>query len=466
VKNLVDRYVIGVGTLAGLIAVLVVVGLGMVLARAGEDPEPGRGGPVPAPAPAATSPSPDAAIDTPAESPDVPVAGTGTAPFAFGTLETQAERAATESARGIKVAMIELSWSAYEPAEDRFDEAYARRFRDRLQALRGAGMRVTLGLGLHYTPGWIFQYPDSRFVDQRGVRSSSVNLIFNQRLRGKAERYLARIDRDLGLRNFWAVRLNSGAHPEVLYPPGGSYWAFDRNAQNGPDLPPTMAANPRPGWKPGDRSIPARDVQRWADWYVRGLDDVVGWQMRFLTALGFTGYFQILTPGAGTKPRAYARDVAAYLPDGVTGVGAVWHKFYANLPQKHNVVAYVTSMADEPGRPNLCTPGDRAVPLADPRVDNWPATRWLTRVAREYGLLLNGENPGWNIPSRLNAHYTDTSDAGMMASTVHEMISCGFQGMYWAHEAQLWDGTVSFDRYADWISKTNGGHNPAPPGPM
>ena len=31
VKNLVDRHVVGVGALAGLIAVLVVVGLGMVL---------------------------------------------------------------------------------------------------------------------------------------------------------------------------------------------------------------------------------------------------------------------------------------------------------------------------------------------------------------------------------------------------------------------------------------------------
>jgi hypothetical protein len=203
-------------------------------------------------------------------------------------------------------------------------------------------------------------------------------------------------------------------------------------------------------------------VQRWLDWYVGGLDDVVAWQMRFITALGFTGYYQILTPGSGTKPQAYARDVVNYLPDGVTGVGAVWHKFYANLPDKRNVVAYVSSMADEPGRPHTCGQGDRTVPLTDSRVNGWPATRWLARVAHEYGLRLNGENPGWNLPARLNGHYTDISGSGMMAATVREMASCRFQGMYWAHDAQLWDGTTSFDRYASWISTTNGGHNPLP----
>jgi hypothetical protein len=474
VRNLLDRHATGVVLVAaGLIGALAVVGFGTVVARSGEGAGTPDGGPLAsapgnpsaAPAPSATTSRSSKAVDKPAASPGVPVAGTGVAPFAFGTLETQSERAAAESARGVKVAMMELNWAAYEPIEGQFDEAYARRFQDRLTALQGAGMRVTLGLGLHYTPEWIFRNPDSRFVDQRGAQSSGVNLVFNQPLRGKAERYLARIDRDLGLHNFWAVRLNSGAEAEMLYPSGGSYWAFDRNAQNGRDLPPTMAANPRPGWRPGDRSVSTRDVQRWADWYVRGLDDVAGWQMRFITALGFTGYYQILTPGSGAKPQEYAREIARHLPDGVTGVGAVWHKFYANLPEKRNVVAYVSSMADEPGRPHTCAQGDRAVPLIDPRVNAWPATRWLARVAREYGLRLNGENPGWNLPSRLNGHYTDTSGSGMMAATVREMISCGFQGMYWGHDAQLWDGTVSFDRYANWIKTTNGGENPAPPMP-
>jgi hypothetical protein len=443
---------------AGVLLLVVVVS-GMMAARGGgPQGDAPSGTPAPGTSPPPAGPSTTATVEQ-------RVAGTGVAPFAFGTLETQTEHAAEESARGIKVAMMEVNWAEYEPADGRFDDAYARRSRDRLASLQAAGMRVTLGLGLHHSPEWIFRYPDSRFVDQRGRASSELNLVFNQRLRAKAERYLARMDRDLGMENFWAVRLNSGGHAEVLYPGGGSYWAFDRNAQNGPDLPPTMAANPLPGWRPGDRSVATQQVQRWADWYVRGLDDVVAWQMRFITALGFAGYYQILTPGAGTRPEAYARDVANYLPDGVTGVGAVWHRFYASLPKTRHVVAYVSSMADEPGRSQNCRPSDRAVPLSDRRVNDWPASRWIARVAREHGLQLNGENSGWNLPSRLNSHYRDTSGSGMMAASVRELVSCGFQGMYWAHDAQLWDGTVSLDRYTDWIKATNGGHSPLPPMP-
>ena len=395
-------------------------------------------------------------------------AGTTTppgAPYAFGTLVTDAVHARQEAARGVTVAMMELQWSSYEPAEGRLDRAYARNMRAWLATLRGAGMRVTLGLGLHFTPGWIFGYPDSRFVDQKGRASGEANLVFNQALRIRAERYLAQVDRDLGMENFWAVRLTSGGHPEVLYPAGGTYWAFDRNAQGGPGRPPTMAPNPLPGWRPGDRSAPVDRVRRWADWYVHGLVDVVSWQIRRLAALGFAGYHQTVTPGAGTRPDGYAHDVAGHLPDGVTGVGAVWHRFYAGLRDQPNVVAYVSSMANEPGNDDGCAPGDAAVALTDDAVSSWPAARWIARVAREHGLPVSGENPGWGMPAALNAHYADRSGAGMMAAAVRQMTSCRFQGMYWAHDEQLWTVPGLFDTYAARIAAVNGPGRSVPPMP-
>src|SRR5262249_48586029 len=313
------------------------------------------------PAPAPTSRSGLGAAPSPSRNPKAAVAGTGVAPFAFGTLGTQPERVAEESRRGVTVAMMELSWATYEPAEGAFNTEYGQDLRRRLDTLRGRGMQVTLGLGLHSTPAWVLGLPDSRLVNQRGETSADVNLVFNQALRLKAEHYIAQVDRDLGLKSFWAVRLTSGGNPEVLYPGGGGYWAYDRNAQNGPGRPPTMAPNPLPGWRPGDRSVSTAQVRRWADWYVHGLDDVVGWQMRLITSLGFRGYFQLLTPGGGTRPDGYERDVAGYLPAGVTGAGAVWHRFYADLPDKRNVVAYVSSLADGSGRDDSCAAGDRAV---------------------------------------------------------------------------------------------------------
>jgi Beta-galactosidase len=457
------------GTATGVAAVCAALLAAAVVLAATRPVAPGTRWVAPS-APGATAPSagpPPAASPSPSAGPSraAPVTGTGVAPFAFGTLVTRPERAAAESRRGVTVAMMELSWADYEPSEGAFDAGYAAGLRRRLAALRGENMQVTLGLGLHNPPAWVLGLPDSRFIDQRGHPSAEPNLVFNQTLRGKAERYLAQVDRDLGLENFWAVRLTSGGLSEVVYPGGGGYWAFDRNAQNGADRPPTMAPNPLPGWRPGDRSVSTAQVRQWADWYVHGLDDVVAWQLRVITSLGFRGYYQTLTPGSGTRPDGYDRDIAGYLPDGVTGVGAVWHRFYADLPDKRNVVAYVSSMADRSGGDDSCAPGDRAVAVTDPVADHCSAARWIARLARIYGLRVSGENPGWNAPPGLNPHYQDTGRAGMMAASIRQLTSCGYQGMYWAHDDQLWDGPASFGRYAALISATNGASTPPPPMP-
>ncbi len=456
---------VGTVLLAATVALYVLIGAEPVdtpsaRATAGA-PSSGAAAPPSAPAGAVASPS----VRRPAGPQRTVTAGTGSAPFAFGTLGTLPERAGQEARAGVRVAMLELSWAGYEPAPGAFDAAYGERMRRRLAALRGAGLRVTLGLGLHFTPEWVRALPDSRFVDQRGRVSGEANLVFNQALRARAERYLARVDRDLGLEEFWAVRLTSGGLSEVLYPAGGSYWAFDRNAQNGAGLPPGMAANPAPGWRPGDRSLPTEQVRRWADWYVGALVDVVAWQLRTVAGHGFRGWYQTVTPGGGTRPDGYERDVRAFLPDGVTGVGAVWHRFYADLPVKRNVVAYVSSMADRSGDDDSCAPRDARVLVADRAANTWSAARWIARLAREHGLAVSGENPGWGQPSTLNAHYTDTGSDGMMAASVRQMTSCGFQGMYWAHDDQLWAGPASFDRYAASVAAVNGADSPLPPMP-
>ena len=389
-------------------------------------------------------------------------------PLYFGTLMTQPQHAGEEASKGVKVAMLELSWADYEPAEGQFNAAYAREMRTRFDTLRAAGMRVTLALGLHYSPKWVYSYPNSRFINQSGQSSGMVNIVFNQPLRQRVDKYFARIDQDLGLENFWATRLTSGGSAEMLFPDGGSYWAFDANAQNGADRPPSMAPNPNKGWKPGDRSISTASVAKWADWYIAALGNVTDWQMRSLATLGFRGFYQTLTPGSGARPNGYASDVANYLPNSITGVGAVWHKYYALLPNRTNVVAYVSSVADKSGGDDSCQLGDRSVAITDGEAVRWSATRWVSRVADEYNLIKNGENPGWNAPPSFNASYVDASPSGMMATTIRQATSCGFQGVYWAHSDKLWDGTVPFSRYADAIQGVNGGNNPVPalPGPV
>jgi hypothetical protein len=385
--------------------------------------------------------------------------------YYFADLVTMPEHAQYESSHGVKVAMLELGWDAYEPAEGRFNARYAAAAKAKLETFLFAGMKVTLGLGLHHPPPWVFDYPNSQFVNQNGIRAGEVNLVFNQALREQADAYFERINLDLGLENFWAIRLTSGGDGEVLYPQGGAYWAFDANAQNGPDMPPSMARNPFPGWKPGDRSISATQVGRWADWYIKALDDTVNWQMSAFNGLGFQGYYQVLTPGIGALPSAYASDINNYLPTSITGVGAVWQTFYAFLPSKQRVVAYVSSMADNSGGNDSCQPSDDKIPLTSPIITGWSATRWISRIADQYHLPKSGENPGYRISNSFDRYYTDTSSAGLMANTLRQMQSCGFQGMYWAHDDRLWDGTLPFSLYASYIARLHGGITPPFPFP-
>ena len=82
---------------------------------------------------------------------------------------------------------------------------------------------------------------------------------------------------------------------------------------------------------------------------------------------------------------------------------------------------------------------------------SWSSIRWIATLARRNGCAVSGENPGWHQSSALDARYVDFSDTGMMAAAVRQARSCGLDTFYWAHDAQLWDGTVPFARYAELV---------------
>jgi len=370
----------------------------------------------------------------------------------FGTLDTQMSTAATEKRDGISVAMFELNWASFEPSEGVFSTSYMVVMRSYLQAFRAAGMRVTLGLGLEDTPSWAFSLPDSRYVNQHGDRSSEADFVFSAAVRQAAAAYLARVAADLPLSDFWAIRLTSGGDDEMLYPPGGTYWAFGNAAMTGVGLPPTMTPNPFPDWRPGQPGLTATQIDRWVNWYVGGLDNVTNWQIRILSGLGYAGYYQLVTPGSGTRPDDLSAEEQQNLPDGTTGVGAVWNRYYALLPDKTNVVAYVSSVADESGDDDSCQPGDDSLPPTSSVIDSWSATRWISRIAAAEGLPVAGENTGYSMPVSLDFQYANIGSTGMMADAVRQAISCKFQVFYWAHDVNLWDGTVPYALYVGYIA--------------
>src|SRR6266568_284611 len=288
------------------------------------------------------------------------------------------------------MAMFELNWASFEPRPGVVCASYLATMRSYLRAYQTAGQRVTLGLGLQNPPSWVFSLPGSTYVDQNGGVSTQAGFVFSQAVRQAAASYLSLVAAALPLSACWAIRLTSGGDGEMLYPPDGTYWAFSPAALTGTGLADGMAPNPYPTWRPGRPGLAPAQIDRWVNWYVGGLASVTSWQMRTLSRLGFAGYYQVVTPGSGTRPGDLAEDEQQnLLDDETTCVGAVWDRYYAMLPDKTKVMAYISSVADRSGDDDCGQAADTRLPLASAEMDSWSATRWISRIAREH----DGERP-------------------------------------------------------------------------
>ena len=119
-----------------------------------------------------------------------------------------------------------------------------------------------------------------------------------------------------------------------------------------------------------------------------------------------------------------------------------------------NVVAYDSSMADGSKNNTGCTAGrHRSVALDSTLTTNFSAAAWIARIADEYGFGKSGENPG--LPAVTDpklAFYLDTSAQGMMATTVSQAQSCGFQTFYWAHDDRFWTGAMPLSSLLSYTS--------------
>ena len=369
-----------------------------------------------------------------------------------GTLETIPSSAADESAAGVKVAMMELNWSKYEPSPGVFSVSYENDIKSKLAALKAAGMQVTLGLGLHYTPTWVKNLPGGKLVDQNGKVSSEANFIFNSNVRKEANDYLARADAALDFSTIWAIRVTSGSTGQLTYPEGGTYWAFDANAQNGAALPATVGRNPLPGWKPGTAGHTTAELAQWTDWYLGALADTARWEASTVRGLGFDGYVEVLTPGVGVYDRKLSTWYAGNLPNGVLGVGAAWGVIYKKLADIPHLVANISTTADGSQSNVGCSATDRAEPLNGPNTVWWSSARWISRVADEYGIGKVGGNPGYSTGN--SAAYSNTGPTGMMATVMGMARSCGYSGLYWAHDDKFYNGTLPLSALAAYTSPT------------
>jgi len=371
--------------------------------------------------------------------------------------------AVSEYNGGVRLAMIDLNWEGYEIDDNIWNENYADWIRNRYNQLKNAGFAITLGLGTYNTPRWLLDKPGSRFVNQNGAESGSANFIFSTDMRTYFVRYLNKIKDLFGgdFSDIYAIRITSGGECELLYPSGG-YWGYDIAAQTGNGLAADMEKCPELGWKPGVGTVV--QAERWTEWYVKSLADFVEWQRAQLDGLGFKGWYQILTPGMGVRPYYYEEYINSRLVPfkEVLGVGAVWFKLYGYLPKDRTVV-YISSVADNSGNNDVTLPSDDNVSLMDIQCTGWSATRYLVRIAHEFGMKVGGENVGYNAPPSFNDFYRDLSGNGMLSVAMKQVTAGKFQCFYWAHSDRMWDGTMPFSNYQTKISAFGAVQNPIMP---
>lgn len=360
--------------------------------------------------------------------------------YIIGTLLSDPVHAADLYAQGVRRVHLELGWDRYEPRPGDYAVPYAALVRDKLRRWREFGLRVTLGPGLQYPPGWALNLPNGRYIDQTGRASGEINLVFSQAVRARVAAYFARIHADLDLNTFDAIRVGAGGNIELLYPDSDGqnrYWAYDAGAQGGAGRANSVARCPFPGWKPGDTTLTTIQAGWWYDWYLDALADAARWQAARCRALGYAGSVEVLMPGLGTRPDQLAGEIAARFAGTAeqytTSRGATWHLLTDRLHALPGLVVYCSSVADGSGNNDTASPTDRTVALNDPQINDWSAARWLGYNADRYGLRLSGENPG----------RTDSNHYGlaMLYQALAQMINGRWESLYWAHEADLYDPT-------------------------
>ena len=262
-------------------------------------------------------------------------------------------------------------------------------------------MKVTLGLGLQDPPAWVLALADGTYVDQTGAHSHRGELRLQRRGPRRPPPPTSSQDRRPICRcpNFYAIRVASGGDGEMLYPGGGTYWAFDnRRPDRQRPAPAGMTPNPDPKWKPGTTGLTPAQIATWVNWYVGGLDNVTNWQMHDPERPGLQRLLRDRHPRFRHPPRRPDPDRAtATCPTTAPPASAPsGSSTTPTLPTKTNVIAYISSVADKSGGNDNCArpPTTTQLPHHPRRMDSWSATRWISAGSpTTYGLAGRRREP-------------------------------------------------------------------------
>lgn len=364
----------------------------------------------------------------------------------FGTLQSDPANAKRNHAAGIRIATLEVAWDRVEPKPDQFDPAYLNERKARLATFRQHGMQVALDLGLQYPPAWVFELPNSRYVNQFGKPyvgdrpgANGANAVFSQAVRDRQSAYVARVLRDIG--DVDIVRLGWCYYGELHFPTHrfdgqtNCYWAFDDLAQGkAKGLPPTLASCPVPGWKPGEKTADHHAASRFLEWYLACLQDYHDWQIRTVRK-HHPGQLAMLYPSWGIRPgwieNAVMRDLDGSTPPEQNGEiqrGYAFARFIRGIDDA-KVIVYCTWIDSDPA-------------FGDDASDNpvrWSPVHYLSDLANRHPLKLTAM-----------AENTGPGTAPALALSLERARKYKLAALIWAFEPNLYDGApqhVSIDQF-------------------
>lgn len=427
--------------------------LSVVEAGAVPAPTPTPAGPITDPTAAPTDASPDGTpmpdgtakpspspTMTPNPTPEPTPAPTPTPPsdspaLRWGLIGNDGRHLAEERAAGINTKLLELGWSSYEPSQGAYSANYIAAKKAELAALRNAGFDVILSFGVQYSPKWLLELPDSRYVNQYGdaytdgsLGSGQANVIWNPTIRAHMATYMARVFADLGT-NFDAVRIGGGRYGELGYPVttwngrSNTYWAFDDNAAK---------SNPVPGWKPGMAS-PNGEAGRFLEWYLDRLDAYQGWQINQVRK-HYGGRIMALYPSFGIRPGQAAKAIDVNLN------GSTSAEINGEVPRGYDFARFVGSINDSRVLVTTtwlnCEFGDDS--SSDPA--RGTPVKYLAWLAAKQGLKTYGENTGRDGMADLR--FTNAQ------AKRYDLV-----GFLWFNESELFSGQyATLDQYASVIA--------------
>lgn len=437
---------------------------------------------------------------TPPEEPPPPPPPVS-APTMFGTLDVALSSITAEAAAGQRDVMIELNWANWQPTQTggvgvRTSGTLPQDTINKVSAAINAGMRVTLGWGLHNAPSWVATTYGAavKFVNETTptpASSTSLDLIWSKQSETLVNAYFADVKAVLSTvtiagktlwQHIWAARIAfDTAAGELFYPTGEGtntyhWWGFSTFAQTG-------GANLATGAVPANAAVSAggagfagapsgsTQVTAWFDWYVGSLARATVRQEQALIDLGFLGWFEPVCPGLGVRPATVTaiRALTALPSNSSSATGAAWNLIFRDLTYKFRTAIQCSSMADGAGSNSVPVPTDATTPPDSTSITTgWSSYRIIANAAYKNNIPhVRGENTGRTVGNA--AFYEDTTSAGML-QVAFDMIAASkvvygntFHDKFeWAHDFRLWNGQVPYSAYSSRFQPIIGS-NPALP---